>query len=190
MAFPSFPGNGNDLPTREIKAQGGYYKGHYYPCQNEKKFAYYVDSQKIEFVPHPPPWNDYKPDFYLPEFHLTVEVKLSKDFLWEVGPHQEEIENSGQPWICVAPLLWGLSSYQRVSQLVFYCLMRRSRVELGIGMDGSENGPCQSSSEEPSIHPNPGERLCSGYLFGGVCLGIIRFSSELSNRPTCYPCPH
>jgi hypothetical protein len=104
MAFSSSPGNGNDLPTREIKAKGGWYNGFWYTNQNEKKFACYVHRRQIEYLPHPPHWADYEPDFGLPQFHLTIEVKPWKGFDWEYEHHREVIENSGQPWICVAPL--------------------------------------------------------------------------------------
>jgi hypothetical protein len=49
---------------------------------------------------------------------------------------------------------------ERVAASFSFYLVRRSRVELGAWgwMGGSENGPLQSLSQEPSIHPHAGER--------------------------------
>jgi hypothetical protein len=106
MAFSSSPGNG--ASPEKLRADPIDFKGVHYHSKKEARFAEYLTQQLIPFKPHPSNWpGSYKPDFYLWQFKLFVEVK-PKEFLWELGIYSEEIENEGpEPtprWICVDQL--------------------------------------------------------------------------------------
>ena len=103
MEFPSSPGNGNALPTNELKAIPITHGGIRYRSTLEFRFAEYLTRQGIKFEHEPSHWNGpHKPDFYLPELSLFVEVKPKK-YLHEIL--REEIEsNASQRWICVDKL--------------------------------------------------------------------------------------
>lgn len=106
---------------KDLKPKETLYKGVWYDSKLEAKWAVFFTSADIEYISKPGTFpkrhgGGYKPDFYLPEFDLYVEVKRNTN-----DGIQEVLDK------CVEAIIWG----GKIKQILIL-----SDVPIGHSLDG------------------------------------------------------
>jgi hypothetical protein len=89
----------------KIEAIPTTYKGTQFRSRLEARFAEWLDLKGLTWIYEPPSEyfnknGSYRPDFYLVNLELYVEVKPAA-FISELTLHDYDIRTSGEKWICI-----------------------------------------------------------------------------------------